>query len=142
MLPSVAPAPRPTVGISAATWPGGVVPTAAEPRSERAASSAQLPQIEAFKSPVAAKYVASVIEVVAVQQPQHATATASPAAASVATSPPSSQVDLSDLPISDVEQDMIVIEDPPEVILPVTVKAPAPVRRKEYRQLFAQLRRG
>jgi hypothetical protein len=142
MLPPVAPTPKPTVGISAATWPGGVVPTEAKPRSERAASPARLPQVEPVKSPAAAKYVESAVEVVAVQEPQHATTTASPAAASVATSPSNSQVDLSDLPISDAEQDMIVIEDPPEVILPVTVKAPAPVRRKEYRQLFAQLRRG
>ncbi len=142
MLPSVAPAPKPMVGISAATWPGGVVPTEARPRSERAASSGQLPQIEPVKSPAAAKYVESAVEVVAVQEPQHATAKASPAAVSAATSPSNSQAVSSDLPISDVEQDMIVIEDPPEVILPVTVKAPAPVRRKEYRQLFAQLRRG
>ena len=130
------------VGISAATWPGGVAPTEAKPRSERAASSAQLPQIEPAKSPAAAKYIESAVEAVAVQEPQHATAKASPAATSAATESSDSQVASSDLPISDIEQDMIVIEDPPEVILPVTVKAPAPVRRKEYRQLFAQLRRG
>jgi hypothetical protein len=134
------------VGISAATWPGGVAPTEAKPRSERAASSGQMPQIEQVKSPGAAKYIESAVEV-ALQEPQHSTAKAGPAATSTETSSPNSQLVSSDLPISDAEQDMaeqdmIVIEDPSEVILPVTVKAPAPVRRKEYRQLFAQLRRG
>jgi type II secretory pathway predicted ATPase ExeA len=45
-------------------------------------------------------------------------------------------------PAATSDDDMIVIEDPPERIVAVT-KKPAPrVRRQEYRQLFAQLRRG
>src|SRR5262249_47561175 len=37
---------------------------------------------------------------------------------------------------------LIVIEDPPDHAVPSPNAMPPPVRRKEYRQLFAQLRRG
>ncbi|HZZ29068.1 MAG TPA: AAA family ATPase [Pirellulales bacterium] len=121
--------PRPAMAVAPATWPGGV-PTAAEQpsaASQAAAASgfepmsdsaASLPQVPAANESVAAAI---------------ANSSESPAAT------PKVLAQLSTTSIND--DDLIVIEDPPEMRPPVQ-QPPARVRRQEYRQLFAKLRRG
>jgi type II secretory pathway predicted ATPase ExeA len=108
---------KPSVAIATATWPGGIPSGPAE---------SQAPVQENTETR---------------QTPAAATPAAIPPTAVPSPTPrnPTETLVRSKLTNDD---DLIVVEDPPEKIISVP-KKPAPrVKRQEYRQLFAQLRRG
>jgi type II secretory pathway predicted ATPase ExeA len=137
---------KPMMSIAPATWPGG------EPSQVTRKSTADIAGIAPAAATVFETAVASSVDsqfdwmtepaVVAASTAEVASSAdfASSPAENISTEPPSMPMDS---PLAaESEQDLIVVEDPPEVTIPVTIKAPVRVRRKEYRQLFAQLRRG
>ncbi len=139
-------ASKPMMSIAPATWPGG------EPSHVARKSTADTAAVASAASTVFETAVASSVDsqfdwttepaVVAASTPEVVSPAdfASSPVESISTEPHSMPMDL---PLAaESEQDLIVVEDPPEVTIPVTIKAPVRVRRKEYRQLFAQLRRG
>jgi type II secretory pathway predicted ATPase ExeA len=109
----------PAVGIAAATWPSGL-PT------ERQSTADALPGV----AQVAASSVGAGNSSVAIAENPIADATFSRQAGA--------RVELPNVN----DADLIVIEEPPDMRPSAPKKAAPRVRRQEYRQLFAQLRRG
>jgi type II secretory pathway predicted ATPase ExeA len=136
MLPSPAPAPKPSVGISAATWPGGAeLPKSVKSAARPVMHPIEVPQFDAASQSPTKSEIAAVALNSQQASPMESIAASPPAIEAVFQQHSPTPQGAQD------EHDLIVIEEP-DVVLPVTIKAPVPVRRKEYRQLFAQLRRG
>ena len=106
---------KPSVAIAAATWAGGTPNAAIEPPTATQKTAARL--VEAAQT---APTESSVVPPIGPQRAQEIPMQARSAN----------------------DDDLIVIEEPPEQIISVAKKPAPKVKRQEYRQLFAQLRRG
>ncbi len=106
--------PQPSVAVAAASWPGG---TPDEHRNVE--SRAKTPLVK----------------------PSQTAAVDAPLKASGG--PPAQRPWTETVPRDElVDEDLIVVEEPPEQIISVSKKLAPRVKRQEYRQLFAKLRRG
>jgi type II secretory pathway predicted ATPase ExeA len=113
---------RPSLAIAAATWPGGTL------TSDRPVAQA----VTTFAPPSAQERADEPIDVIE---------TWTPFAEVVA--PPTHSFDLQKPAAEQADGlDLIVIEEPQEHVLASSNAPPARAQRREYRQLFAQLRSG
>jgi hypothetical protein len=124
---------QPSMAIAPATWPGGVPTQSQQPQTEQPPSEVAPQFCSSCDVAEPANALPDALPVVQKQSP----------AGPDATYPPASPTVVSEaLQAASNDDDLIVIEEPPEMKSSASKKPTPRVRRQEYRQLFAQLRRG